>query len=47
MRKYGYAWTFGCTLGFEFIDEDFWGGGWILHLFLIKILCFNQVPDDE
>lgn len=47
MKTYGYAFTTGFTFGFEFIDEDFWGGGWILHLFIIKILKFNDVDDFE
>lgn len=47
MRTYGYAWTTGMTCGFEFIDNNFWGGGWILHLFLFKILCFYEAPTDE
>jgi len=47
MSNYGYALTTGLTVGFEFIGEDFWGGGWILHLFLVKILCFYDVPNDD
>ncbi len=44
--RWGYAWTIGATFGFEFIDKDFLNGGWVLHLGIIKILYFNNLPLD-
>lgn len=46
MPKWAYAWTLGCTIGFEFMDDDFLGGGWVLSLFIIKILHFKNLPPD-
>jgi len=47
MPRWGYAFTLGATFGFEFVDEDFFGGGWVLHLGFIKILYFSNIPTDD
>ena len=46
MPKFGWAWTIGCSLGFEFMDTSFMGGGWVVHLGFLKILYFKDMPPD-
>lgn len=43
----GWSWTIGGTFGFEFVNKDFFGGGWILHLFLIKVMYFNMTVEND
>lgn len=41
-----FMFTIGLTVGFEFIDESFLGGGWILHLTFFKVMYFNGDIDE-
>jgi hypothetical protein len=43
---FGISFTLGLTVGFEFIDENFEGGGWVLHLFFLKVLYFVGEEDE-
>lgn len=43
----GLTFTLGLTLGFEWVDENFEGGGWILHLLFFKIIYFKGMGDEQ
>jgi hypothetical protein len=46
MSKWGYSWTIGCTFGFEFIDENFLGGGVAIHLGFFRVIYMKNLPLD-
>lgn len=44
---YNIGWIIGCAFGFEFIDNSFMGGGWSLHLGIIRITYISGVTLEE
>ncbi len=44
---FGMSWTIGAVIGFEFVDKNFLGGGWVLHLGFLKIIYFADFDMDD